>query len=130
MRAVPLALLALAVLVTSGCVSDRSIPSDRRQSVKLEAARTAFTQLNLAPVVDEKAGTVVSAWLWCGDKSTASLWTLFPATWARYRATATPEAVTVEGEAWGLNLLLPLANLPVRFPLDQVEQAIARNLKD
>lgn len=126
MRAVPLTLLALTALAVTGCSADRSIPSDRRQSVKLEAVKAAFTELKFEPVVDEKAGTVVSAWLWCGDKTSASVWAMMPATWARYRATATPDAVQLEGEAWGAPLLFPFTGLP----LDNVEAAITKQLKD
>lgn len=137
MRRATLLIAACTVLMCSGCMATRDIPSDRRQGKKVEAVKEAFTELNLGPVVDESAGTVTSRWSWCGDRSAGALVAMFPLTWARYKATASSDKITLAGEAWGANGLLlfgilpgALVNVPLPFPMEQVEDKIAAKLKD
>ena len=137
MRRATLLIAACAVLLCSGCMATRDIPGDQRQAKKVEAVKEAFTELNLGPVVDEGAGTVTSRWSWCGDRSAGAFVAMFPLTWARYKATAASDKITLAGEAWGANGLLifgilpgALVNVPLPFPMEQVEDKIAAKLKD
>ena len=135
-RKFALILVAASVVLSSGCMHTRTIPSQRSEAINLEAAKQAFIELKLEPTVDESQHTVVSKWSWCGDRDPGTLVCLFPLSWARYKATASADAITLKGEAWGANMLLvfgllpgALVNIPVPFPMDKVEDQIAAQLK-
>lgn len=131
-----LVVVAAAVVLSSGCMATRNIPSARSEALNLEAARAAFAELHLDPQVNSSQHQVVSKWSWCGDRDAATLVCLFPLCWARYKATASADSVKLEGEAWGANALLifgilpgALVNIPLPFPMDKVEDKITAQLK-
>lgn len=136
MRHLSILVVAAAVMLSSGCMYTRNIPSARSQEKNLEAARAAFADLHLDPTVNSSQHQVVSKWSWCGPRDPATLVCLFPLSWARYKATASADSVKLEGEAWGANALLVfgilpgvLVNLPLPFPMDKVEDQITAQLK-
>lgn len=136
MRRLTLILVAASVVLSSGCMHTRTIVSQRSEAQNLEAAKLAFMELQLEPTVIESQHMVVSKWSWCGDRSVGTLACTFPLCWARYKAIASADAVKLEGEAWGANMLLvfgllpgALVNIPVPFPMDKVEDQITAQLK-
>ena len=136
-RLIVIALGACAVLSSTGCMATRDIPSNRGQAVKVEAAKAVFKELQLEPTVEDKTGVVTSRWSWCGDRSPGALVAMFPLTWARYKATPSADKLVLTGEAWGANGLLifgilpgALVNIPLPFPMNEVEEKLALKLKD